>query len=459
MSQRGVGSRYFISGVIAAVLALGAPSAMAENITDALSAAYNTNPDLAAQRARLRQADENVAQALSNWRPTIRVTGEYGRSWFRNNTTILQWQRLKSKAVQGQIVQPIFRGGRTVAETRATNQEVLAERALLHAQEQSVLLNAATAYADVVSLEAVVKLRANNVRVLGQQQTATNARFRVGELTRTDVSQADARLAGAQADLSLSQANLAAARANYLQVVGVPPGTLVEPVALGQIPKTEEETIVVAGERNPNVRAADYRVKASRYRVDLAIGELLPTVSIIGQAARLYDSNIAGDRSDRAEIIGQISIPLYQGGAEHSRVREAKQLVGQRKLELDGERRRAIETATRVWRRLEAERARVKSISSQINAAGVALEGVRQEAQVGSRTTLDVLDAEQELLNARVTLVQAQRDALVQHYNLLAAIGSLSAQALALPVEIYDEEEYYKSNSGRWIGLGGSIDK
>lgn len=459
MSQRGVGSRYFLSGVIAAVLALSPAAAGAENITDALASAYSTNPDLGAQRARLRQADENVAQALSNWRPTIRVTGEYGRGWFRNNSTLLGWQRLKPAAGQVQITQPIFRGGRTVAETRATNQEVLAERALLVSQEQTVLLNAATAYTDVVSLEAVVKLRANNVRVLAQQQTATNARFRVGELTRTDVSQADARLAGAQADLTLSQSNLAAARANYLRVVGVPPATLVEPVALGDVPKTEEEAITIAAERNPDVRAADHRVAASRYRVDLAIGELLPTVSIIGQAARLYDSNIENDRSDRAEIIGQISIPLYQGGGEHSRVREAKQLVGQRRLELDSARRQAIETATRVWRRLEAERDRVKSISSQINAASVALEGVRQEAQVGSRTTLDVLDAEQELLNARVTMVQAQRDALVQHYTLLAAIGVLTARSLNLPVEIYDEEEYYKSNSGRWIGLGGSVDK
>lgn len=459
MSLRGDGSRFSLASVIAAVLALGALPAMAENITDAMSAAYNTNPDLAAQRAVLRQADENVAQALSNWRPTIRVTGEYGRSWFRNNSTILEWQRLRPRAGQAQIVQPIYRGGRTIAETRATDQEVLAQRALLHAQEQTVLLDAATAYANVVAFEAVVKLRANNVRVLNEQLTATNARFRVGELTRTDVAQAQSRLAGSQSDLILSQSNLAAARANYLQVVGVPPASLVEAVALGEIPKTEEEAITVAGERHPTVRSAGYLVAAARYRVDLAIGELLPTVSIIGQAARLYDSNLEDDRSDRVEIIGQVSIPLYQGGGEYSRVREAKQLVGQRKLELDSERRRAIERATTVWRRLEAERARVKSISSEIAAANVALNGVRQEAQVGSRTTLDVLDAEQELLDAQVTLVQAQRDVLVQHYSLLEAIGALSARALALPVEIYDEEEYYKNNRGRWIGLGDSIDK
>ncbi len=450
-------SRYYLIGVLAALLALPTLPARADTITDAMAAAYSTNPDLGAQRARLRQADENVAQALSNWRPTIRVTGEYGRGWFRNNTTLLQRQRLTPKAGQIEVVQPIFRGGRTVAQTRAADQDVLAERALLVGQEQTVLLAAVTAYADVVAAEAAVKLRANNVNVLGQQLTATNARFRVGELTRTDVSQAEARVAGAQSDLIAAQAELAAARANYLRVVGVPPGTLVDPAAVGDIPRTEEEAITIAGESNPNVRSAAHRETAARHRVDLAIGELLPTVNIIGSATRLYDSNIEGDRADRAEIIGQISIPIYQGGAEHSRVREAKQVVGQRRLELDSERRRAIETATRVWRRLEAERTRVQSITSQINAASVALEGVRQEAQVGSRTTLDVLDAEQELLNARVTLVRAQRDLIVQHYTLLSAIGALSAQALNLPVERYDEEEYYKANRGRWIGLGGSI--
>ncbi len=457
--MRAFGSRYYLIGILASLLALSAEPGKAENITDAMSAAYNTNPDLGAQRARLRQADENVAQALSNWRPTIRVTGEYGRGWFRNNTTLLQWQRLKPKAGQVEIVQPIFRGGRTLAETRATDQEVLAERALLVSQEQSILLAAVTAYVDVFSAEALVKLRANNVNVLNQQLTATNARFRVGELTRTDVSQAEARLAGSQADLTSAQADLAAARANYLRVVGMPPGTLVEPTALGEPPKTEEEAIAIAGDRNPSVRSAVYREAAAGYRVNMAIGELLPSISIIGSAARLYDSNVEGDRADRAEVVGQISIPIYQGGAEHSRVREAKQLVGQRRLELDSARRQAIETATRVWRRLEAERARVQSITSQINAAGVALEGVRQEAQVGSRTTLDVLNAEQELLNARVTLVRAKRDALVQHYTLLSTIGALSAQALNLPVERYDEEEYYKSNKGRWIGLGSSINK
>ncbi|MGE0153614.1 MAG: TolC family outer membrane protein [Reyranellaceae bacterium] len=452
-------SRYWVLGVLAAVLALPAAPAGAENVVDAMAAAYNTNPDLGAQRARLRQADENVAQAISNWRPTIRIIGEYGRSWFKNNTTLLDWQRLRPYGAQAQIVQPIFRGGRTLAETRASEQDVLAERAALLSQEQQVLLDAVTAYADVVTAGALVGLRANNVRVLREDLTSTTARFRVGELTRTDVSQAEARLAGSQSDLIAAEAELAVVRAVYLQVVGIPPGTLAEPMVMGTLPKTEEEAIALAGERHPSVRAAFHREASARYRVDLAIGELLPTVSIIGTTSKFWDSNIEGDRSTRHEIIGQVSIPIYQGGAEHSRVREAKQFVGQRRLELDSVRRAAIEQTTRVWQRLEAQQARVKSIKSQIDASALALDGVRQEALVGTRTTLDVLDAEQELLDAKVLLVRAERDVVVQHYSVLAAIGALLARELKLPVQLYDEEEYYRENRNRWIGLGPSIDK
>jgi outer membrane protein len=452
-------SRYGVVGVLAAVLALPVTPAAAQGVVDAMSAAYNTNPDLGAQRARLRQADENVAQALSNWRPTIRFVGEYGRSWFKNNTTLVEWQKLKSRGGQFEVVQPIFRGGRTVAETRAAEQEVLSERALLRSQEQTVLLDAVTAYVDVVTAGALVGLRANNVRVLREDLTSSTARFRVGELTRTDVSQAEARLAGSQSDLIAAEAELAVTRANYLRVVGVPPASLGEAKVLGVLPKTEEEAITLAGDRAPAVRAAFHREAAARYRVDSAIGELLPTVSIIGTASKVWDSNIEGDKSERREIVGQVVVPIYQGGAEHSRVREAKQLVGQRRLELDSQRRLAIENATRVWQRLEAQRARAQSIKAQIDAATLALEGVRQEALVGTRTTLDVLDAEQELLDAKVLLVRAERDIVVQHYTLLAAVGVLLARDLSLPVQLYDEEEYYKANKARWIGLGPSIDK
>ncbi|MEO8558832.1 MAG: TolC family outer membrane protein [Rhodospirillales bacterium] len=438
---------------LVAALAVGsAGPAVAETIVEAMSDAYNTNPDLGAQRAVLRQTDERVSQALANWRPSIVISGEAGLGRFRS-TQILKFQNLRPHVAEISLTQPIFRGLRTLAETRATEAEVQAARAQLQQKEQDVLLAAITIYLDVLRDESVVKLQQSNVGVLGQQLTATNARFGVGELTRTDVAQAEARLAGARADLIRAQADLAISRAIYQRVIGHPPGKLVDPKSLGAVPKTEEETITLASENNPNVRVALYRVDAAGSRVDLAFGVLLPTVSLQANASRAYDQNFHGDRFERYELIAQVTIPLYQNGAEYSRVREAKQFWGQRRLELDSARRIAIEQATRAWRNYQTELARIQSITTQINSAAVALEGVRQEAQVGSRTTLEVLNAEQELLNAKVSFVRTQHDANIAYYQVLVAIGQLQARSLALPVQYYDEEAYYKENRFKWLGL------
>lgn len=439
--------------LVAALVAGSAGPVAAENITDALSDAYNTNPDLAAQRAVLRQSDERVSQALANWRPSIVISGEGGLSRYKTSQ-ISTRQNLRPRFAEVTLTQPLFRGLRTLAETRATEAEVQAARAQLQQREQDVLLAAITVYMDVIRDEAVVKLQQSNVNVLDQQLTATNARFRVGELTRTDVAQAEARLAGSRADLTRAQADLAISRAAYQRVIGHPPGNLVEPKMLGTVPKTEEETILLAGEKNPSVRSAMFRVDAAGHRVDLAFGVLLPTVNLHASASRAYDQNVRGDRFERYELLAQVTIPLYQNGAEYSRVREAKQFWGQRRLELDSARRAAIETATRAWRNYQAELARIQSITTQINSASIALEGVRQEAQVGSRTILDVLNAEQELLNAKVSLVRTQHDASIAYYQVQSAVGLLQARILSLPVQYYDEEEYYKENRFKWLGLG-----
>jgi outer membrane protein len=448
------GRRHRLALVLAATLGIGmAGPVAAQTLVDALSAAYNTNPDLAAQRSVLRQTDEHVSQAMANWRPTIVLTADGGVSRYKTSQ-LLQRQHLYPRAAELTITQPIFRGLRTLAETRAAEADVQSARAQLQQKEQDVLLSAITVYMDVIRDEAVVKLQQSNVNVLDQQLSATNARFRVGELTRTDVAQAEARLAGARADLQRAQADLAISRASFQRVIGIAPGNLVEPKMLGTVPKTEEETVTLAGDKNPAVVSALYRVDAAGYRVDQAFGVLLPTVSVQGTASKAYDQNVHGDHYERLELLAQVSIPLYQNGAEYSRVREAKQFWGQRRLELDSARRAAIEQATRAWRNYQAELARIRSITTQINAATVALEGVRQEAQVGSRTTLDVLNAEQELVNAKVTLVRAQHDANIAFYQVQAAVGLLQARSLALPVQYYDEEAYYKENRFKWIGLG-----
>lgn len=453
MFKRKSGLNYCLATVLAGVLALQAGPVLAESLVDAMATAYSTNPDLATERARLRQTDETVSQAVANWRPKVTVQVQGGKEYL-DSYPLRRYQHMTPRSAAITAVQPLFRGFQTVSETRATNSDVMAERQTLVAQEQAILAAATQAYMDVVRDEAVVKLQASNVNVLQEQLTATNARFKVGELTRTDVSQAEARLAGSKAELARSQSDLATSRAAYQRVIGNPPGSLSDPHTMGELPKTEEEAVNVAGVANPNVKAASFRVDAARYRVSQAEGALLPTINLIGQASRGYDQSLEGDRVDSAAILGQIQIPLYQNGAEYSRVRQAKQVVGQRLSELDSARRQAVQQAIAAWRQLQATRAQLKSITAQIQANTVALEGVRQEAQVGSRTTLDVLNAEQELLNSKVDLVRAQHDQTIAYYQVLSAIGQLTARNLKLPVQFYDEEQYYKENSGKWIGLG-----
>ncbi|MBV9835425.1 MAG: TolC family outer membrane protein [Alphaproteobacteria bacterium] len=428
--------------------------AQGQTLSQALVGAYNSNPDLLAQRARLRGVDETVAQQVANWRPQIRATGAVGRGQLNSSTRTIGQQDLTTRQFGLTVTQPLFRGGKTLAGTRGAEADVLAERAVLLDREQTTLLNTVTAFSDYVRDLATVELRRNNVNVLNQQLIATQARFRVGELTRTDVAQAESRLEGTRADLIAAQAQAANSRAAYIRVIGIAPGQLQPPPLMGSVPPTEDAAINAGQEKAPGAIAAWHRVRSAEYGVDNAFGDLLPTLNLVGSWTRTYDSQLQGDRIDSKSIQLQASVPIYQNGAEYSRVRAAKQAVGQRLAELDGARRLAAETAVRAFRQYEAARARVESITAQIRAAGVALEGVRQEAQVGSRTTLDVLNAEQELLNAQVQLVSAQRDVVVGHYTLLSAIGQLTARSLQLPVEYYDEERNYKNVRDVWIGTG-----
>jgi outer membrane protein len=442
--------------ILASVALLGALAgvgpAQAQTLRDAMVGAYNSNPDLLSSRARLRTVDETVAQQVANWRPQVRITAAAGFTELNSSTRTVGQQDLNPRNFGITVTQPLFRGGKTVAGTRSAEADVLAERAVLLDREQTTLLTTATAFSDYVRDLATVELRRNNVNVLNQQLVATQARFRVGELTRTDVAQAESRLEGTRADLIAAQAQAANSRAAYIRVVGIAPGQLQPPPLLGSVPQTEDAAINAGQERAPGAIAAWHRVRSAEYAVDNAFGDLLPTINLVGSWTRNYDSQIRGDRLDNKSIQVQASVPIYQNGAEHSRVRAAKQTVGQRLADLDGARRQAAETAVRAFRQYESARARVESISAQIRAAGVALEGVRQEAQVGSRTTLDVLNAEQELLNAQVQLVAAQRDVVVGHYTLLSATGQLTARILALPVQYYDEERNYKNVRDVWIG-------
>jgi outer membrane protein/adhesin transport system outer membrane protein len=450
-----------------AVLAAGTP-ASAQTLEQALANAYAANPTLEAQRAQLRATDELVPQALSGYRPSLEATGSVGttRQSARTSSSSAAGASAASRSASGTInprtaslslVQPLYTGGQTEAGTRRAESLVQAQRASLLSTEQTVLLDAATAYIDVVRDQAVVALNGNNEQVLRRQLDASRDRFNVGEITRTDVSQAESRLSRAIADRIQSEGQLSASRAVYARVVGSTPGRLTAPKLTFALPSTRDETVALSESNNPSVVAAEFSETAARNAVDQVSGELLPSVSLRGTLSRSYDSSLQTERSDGASVVAQLTIPLYQAGSVSSRVREAKQTAGQRRIEIDEARRQTVENAIRAWEALTTARASIQSRQSQVRAAEIALEGVRQEALVGSRTTLDTLDAEQELLDARVSLVQSQRDEIVAAFNVLAATGQLTAQQLALPVQYYDYQEHYRAVRDKWWGT--SVDK
>lgn len=450
----------------AALVGLGLLSpetSQAETLEDVLASAYNTNPTLQARRARLRATDEGVPQALANWRPTVRMAGDVGRGKYESNQSSVGREGNRTPFTTSLTVsQPLYRGGRTVAQTQQAEAVVLAERALLQATEQSILLNAATAYLNVVRDEAVLRLNINNEQVLRRQMEAAGERFRVGEITRTDVSQAEARLSRATADRVAAEGTLQNSRANFINVVGRAPESPQAPTVSAAIPASFDEIKAVTLAKNPNVVAADWTAQAAKEGIDLVRGELLPTVSLNGEYSRGLDSSsrfstgigVNKAEAEALEATVQVSIPLYEGGGTYSRVRAQKHTYGQRRIEADQARRDSLETATRGWEDVQAARARSRSYESQIRASEMALAGVEEEAKVGSRTVLDVLDAEQELFDARVNLVRAQHDEMVAAFQVKSAVGQMTADGLTLPVDGYDPTEHYKDVRDQWIGAG-----
>lgn len=441
-------------------LALGiAGESAAQTIDDALATAYRTNPSLAAERARLRALDEGVPKALSGWRPTVTLSGSTGKARDQNrqedmvkdSTTSVGRLRSPDNATLT-VTQPLYRGGRTLADTSRAEHLVQRGRAVLQGAEQTVLLDAATAYANLLRDQATLDLNINNEQVLTRQLQAARDRFQVGEITRTDVSQAEARLERARADRIQSEGNLTSSRSTYERVIGeVPPPRLASARLPQNLPRSENEARDATA-NHPDVIAASFQERAAKDDVDLITGEKLPTVNLNGNLIRDTEASTRGFQRDTASVTVSVSVPLYQAGQTDARVREAKQVAGQRRLELDEQKRRAQESARRNWEALTTARARIQAFEAQIRAAEIALDGVEQEARVGLRTVLDVLDAEQELFNAKVNLVGAQRDEIVASFQLASAVGRLSAAELALPVEIYDPTRYYNETRERWTG-------
>jgi outer membrane protein len=449
----------------------------AQTLTQALADAYNTNPQLLAQRALLRATDEQVPQALANWRPTVNFTGQVGgnRTAFTPESTglprlnsqgqnigstgLTTYSTFYSNSLNLQVTQPVYSGGRTVAQTSQAINTVQSTRAQTLAIETSVFQAVAQAYLDVVRDQALVEVNRNNVGVLRKQLEATQDRFRVGEVTRTDVAQAEASLAQAVGQLVTTQGNLENSRAEYIRAVGHSPGTLMLPRERPTLPATLEEAVSLAQSSNFNVISANFAELAARDNIDFVRGQLQPQVSIVGTLSRALAPSITlnGARQQSGVIAAQMTMPLYEGGAIYSQTRQAQQTVGQRRSQVDDARRAAVQLATQNWSTLQAARASISSFASAVRAAQIALEGTQQEALVGTRTVLDVLVQNQTLLQTQSQLVTAEHDAALAEFNVAAAIGRLIAPELKLPVKLYDMERHYKEVRDKWIGFRGGL--
>jgi len=446
-------------GALAAVAAVAsAAPAFADTFTldEALGVAYETNPTLDAQRASLRATDEQVAQANAGWRPTINAGGTYSVQ----RAVVGTFGAFSAHPIQGQLTvnEPIFRGGRTYAEVNRAKSLVKVGRAGLLAQEQTTLLNAVTAYMDVVRDAAILDLRQKNVGVLTKQRDSTKAEFNAGSLTRTDMAQAEARLAGAQAALIAAQGQLEISRANFEQVIGRPAETLQDEPPLPKLPETKDAALSLALKGNPALLQAQANERAADYAVDDALGALAPSVSVQGQWQYSQGGlgtgiGAPGSTYQSTAVVGQLNVPIYQGGAEEATVRQAKELHSQAILLAASSDRQVREAVQSAWSTYASADASIDSNQLQVTANESAYTGVSREQQVGGRTILDVLNAEQELLNAQVALVTARHNAIVAAYALLASEGHLTAQDLGLKVKIYDPLEHYHDDAARWIGL------
>jgi outer membrane protein len=454
--------------VVAAVLmCAGFPDRVAaDTLESALAQAYQNNPLLNAQRALVRATDEGVPQALSGYRPRVSATANIAAQ--SNNVVTrpaptnpvvtppdtTQTGGSTPRGFGATVTQNLFNGFQTASRTRQAESQVRAARETLRATEQSVLLNAVVAYMNLLRDTAVFELQRSNVEVLQEQLRQTKQRLESGNVTSTDVYQSEARLSVGRTQLYVAEAAYRTARASYRQAIGVEPGRLVAASSVDRFfPRSLNGAVTMAVSAHPAVATAQNNVDIALYQVKIAESALYPTLSLLGSVQKSYDVALTTPETFAASVGTQLSVPIYQGGAEYSQIRQSKETLGQRRHDLDVARDQVRLTVTQAWAQLDASKGTIASAQSQVKAAESALNGVREEARLGQRTTLDVLNAQQELVNARVALVSAQRDRVVNSYSVLSSVGRLSPVVLSLPVATYDAQTHYHQVRDAWIGV------
>lgn len=440
--------------LMASVAIIPTPS-WSETFRSALLSAYRTNPRIDAERSRLRATDEEVSRANSGFRPTISATGDVNYQRIESRPPSATDGELSPSGYSVNVTQPIFSGFRTVNQVREAEALVRAGRETLRSTEQAVLLEAATVYMDVVRDTAIVRLRENNVTVLSRELKATQDRFSVGEVTRTDVAQAEARRARAVSALDLARANLRTSLANYERTIGHPSSGATDPgpPTLKALPTSAQNATNIALKESPTVVAALYREQSAKYTVERIWGELLPELRLDASYTNRFGPSRAVDETDAAVVTGRLNVPIYAGGEVHARVRQAKHTHISRLQEIEQARTETQALAIAAFSRLSAARAQLISDDAQVKANRTALAGVREEQRVGQRTLIEVLNAEQELLDSEVNLVTTKRELVVASYNLLSAVGRLGVTDLSLTDTVYDPEVHYFEVRRKWWGI------
>src|SRR4030081_3402044 len=456
-----------VTGAAAAVLLMayaGLAPVLADTIDAALVRAYQNNPQLNAQRASVRATDENVPQALSGYRPRVALTASAGYQYLDTlltsggtPTAIVRTDTHGANAPRSAgltVTQTLFNGQQTANRTRAAESQVSGSREALRFLESSVLFAAATIYMDYLRDAAIVEVQRSNTRVLEQTLKQTRDRFNVGEVTRTDVAQSEAQLAAGKTQQLTAESNLTTTRANFRRIIGndpvaLAPGSPVDRYSPGTLSGAVDLGLV----ENPNVTAAMFGIDVSYLLVKVNEGALLPTVTLQAAVQQTYESTMTLYRSFGASATAQLTVPVYQGGAEYSLIRQSKETLAQQRLVLEQTRDQTRANVVTAWGQLVAGKAQVQSAQSQVTASEIALNGVREEAKAGQRTTLDVLNAQQGPVHHEVANVTAPHVRVVASYSVLNTVGRLSPQVLNLPTTGYDPSVHYHQVRDSWAGV------
>lgn len=424
----------FLLASLALTPALIAPSiALADTIEDALVAAHANNPNLEEARLAVQAAREGRVQARTAYLPTVGISGSYGTQDIESDTDGIFGPQtteteLEPTTATAQLTQQIFTGGRRLGQSRLASANLDGAREGLRGRAQDVLLAAVDAYVAVLRDTEIVRLRAEHVTGLTRLLSGTRRRLEVGEVSRTDVAQAQTRLAGARANLARSRADLETSQARYIAIIGRAPDTLVPVVALPQTPHTLDEAVRLAEMSHPDLGQARSEERAARAQVTIERAALLPQVSVIGRADEYQDVSVSEMRRESSSAVAQFSMPLFEGGYAWSRTRQGRINVDRAEARTEAQRREVIASVATAWSDLVASREVLTAANEQVEASAIAVEGAERERGLGLRSTLDLLDAEEEARNAQIGRARANADAVVASYALLAASGALTLE-------------------------------